>query len=75
MQQVQREMKEYKQSEMESEPYGKYWAALSYLCEVEIEKKTLGFEKLFPHDELNSEAGTLINEMTPSHLEEMCASV
>ena len=54
MQQVQREMKEYKQSEMESEPYGKYWAALSYLCEVEIEKKTLGLEKLFPHDELNS---------------------
>jgi hypothetical protein len=68
-------MKEYKQSEMESEPYGKYWATLSYLCEVEIEKKTLGFEKLFPHDELNYEAETLINEMSPSLLKETCAEV
>ena len=71
MQQVQLEIREYKQIEMESEPYGKYWAALSYLCEVEIEQKTFGFEKLFPHDELNNEADTLISEMTLSQLEQM----
>jgi len=51
---------------MESEPYGKYWAALSYLCEVEIEQKIFGFEKLLPHDELNNEAENLISEMTLS---------